>query len=996
VIVCPNCGTQNPDGFKFCGNCAAALAPAVATREQRKTVTVLFCDVTGSTSMGETTDPEALRALLARYFERMKQIVESHGGRVEKFIGDAVMAVFGVPQIHEDDALRAVRAALEMRDSLPGMGIQGRIGINTGEVVTGTQERLATGDAVNVAARLQQAAQPQEIYIGQSTYDLVTQVVDASAVEPLSLKGKAQPVVAYRLAGLTGTPTRRNDARMVGRSTELRRLRDAYDQAVRDRSCQLFTILGTAGVGKSRVVHEFVAGIEGGATVVQGTCLSYGEGITYWPVVEMIRALMNTRPDTQLDETLGGLLGERSFTAPSDQIAWSFRKFLEGAAQEKAVVAVFDDIQWAEPKLLDLIEHVADLSRDAPILLLCMARPDLLDSRPTWAGGKLNATNLLLEPLSSNESAEMVATLVGELSLDASQRVVEAAEGNPLFVEEMVALVRESSGEEVKVPPTIQALLAARLDQLDASEREVLERGSIEGRLFHRGAVEALYPEDHQVATRLTSLVRKDLVRPDKAELPGEDAFRFRHLLIRDAAYDALPKSTRADLHERFARWLEEFGTDLPEIDEILGYHLEQAVGYRQELGRSIDLDLATRARDRLAAAGRRAMYRGDTHAAANLLGRADALPVPPDFALQSDLVVMTFWSSPGRAAIAIAERHLEKARAAGDRAWELCALMAVERIETFLEPTARSSALAALADEAAALFEATNNLRGMYVVYETRAQVGNMRSDVAAVMANLEGVVEISRRLNLGNDMIPPLSNWKIASAEPNSKTIEWFETVAAGHHVGVDEHRAEAYAIAGRLEEAREYLESEIRFAESMAGSHGVGGVLGFAGARIEFWAGNLQQAISNAERGAQLLIDSRQLGVGSTVAGICARICFAAGEYERAAEWAQRAEQIGAPDDVLTRLGVLQVTALLQAHRGETAAAQATMSEALALAETTHSPVILGDVTFDSGLVYEMVGARDQAVAAYREALSLYEAKEHIVMAQSTRQRLADLEG
>jgi tetratricopeptide (TPR) repeat protein len=283
-----------------------------------------------------------------------------------------------------------------------------------------------------------------------------------------------------------------------------------------------------------------------------------------------------------------------------------------------------------------------------------------------------------------------------------------------------------------------------------------------------------------------------------------------------------------------------------------------------------------------------------------------------------------------------------------------------------------------------------------MYVVYETRAQVGNMRSDVAAVMANLEGVVEISRRLNLGNDMIPPLSNWKIASAEPNSKTIEWFETVAAGHHVGVDEHRAEAYAIAGRLEEAREYLESEIRFAESMAGSHGVGGVLGFAGARIEFWAGNLQQAISNAERGAQLLIDSGQLGVGSTVAGICARICFAAGEYERAAEWAQRAEQIGAPDDVLTRLGVLQVTALLQAHRGETAAAQATMSEALALAETTHSPVILGDVTFDSGLVYEMVGARDQAVAAYREALSLYEAKEHIVMAQSTRQRLADLEG
>ena len=540
MIKCPNCGTDNPEEFKFCGNCAARLTPAAAAREQRKTVTVLFCDVTGSTSLAETADPEALRALLARYFERMKAIVESHGGTVEKFIGDAVMAVFGVPQVHEDDALRAVRAAIEMRDALPELGIQARIGINTGEVVTGTAERLATGDAVNVAARLQQAAAPQEILIGRDTYGLVEAVVDAQEGEELTLRGKAQPVLAYRLNGLTGTPARRNEAPWSGARRSSVACATPTTRRSRDSSCQLFTVLGNAGVGKSRLVHEFLDGLD--ATVVQAACLSYGNGITYWPVIEVIGQLMLIRPGVKLDDDLESLLRQEPFTAPSDQIAWAFRKLLEDTARERPLVVVFDDIQWAEPKFLDLIEHVADLARDAPILLLCMARPDLLDRRPAWAGGKLNATNLLLEPLSGSEAAEMVEALVGSMSEQARERVVEAAEGNPLFVEEMVALVRESGDENVRVPPTIHALLAARLDQLEAPEREVLERGSIEGRLFHRGAVEALYPEEHQVAAMLTALVRKDLVRPDKAELPGEDAFRFRHLLIRDAAYDALPE----------------------------------------------------------------------------------------------------------------------------------------------------------------------------------------------------------------------------------------------------------------------------------------------------------------------------------------------------------------------------------------------------------------------------------------------------------------------
>jgi class 3 adenylate cyclase len=573
--TCASCGQENPEGFKFCGECGASLvAEAPQPREVRKTVTVLFSDVTGSTALGERLDPESLRRVLARYFEAAGQVIERHGGTVEKFIGDAVMAVFGVPRVHEDDALRAVRAACELREVVAslndelerdyGTRLELRIGVNTGEVVTGTEERLATGDAVNVAARLEQAAAPREILLGAETLRLVRDAVEAEPTEPLELKGKRETLVAHRLVTLHEEGpafARRLDAPLVGRETELRRLHDVFDQAVRDRSCQLFTLLGVAGVGKSRLTAEFLFSLAD-ATVVRGRCLPYGEGITYWPVVEVLQQLP---PAGELGleraalEAIEGLLGEGQVVASSEEIAWAVRKLLEAAAESSPLVVLFDDIHWGEPTFLDLLEHVADLSREAPLLLLCLARPELLDRRPAWGGGKLNATTVLLEPLSSGETDDLLEHLLGqaELGHDLRFRIREAAEGNPLFVEEMVALVEESGDGEVSVPPTIQALLAARLDQLEPSERRVLERGSVEGRVFHQSAVQALAPEETQVANRLTSLVRKELVRPDKAQLPGEDAYRFRHLLIRDAAYEALPKATRAELHDRFASWLQ-------------------------------------------------------------------------------------------------------------------------------------------------------------------------------------------------------------------------------------------------------------------------------------------------------------------------------------------------------------------------------------------------------------------------------------------------------
>src|SRR4051794_2431400 len=487
-MVCASCGHANSEGAKFCEECGFSFGAAPAgAREQRKTVTVLFCDLAGSTALGETLDPERLRTLLAGYFERMKAIVERHGGSVEKFIGDAVMAVFGVPVVHEDDALRALRAAVEMREALPELGLQARIGVMTGEVVSGTEERLATGDAVNVAARLEQAAGPGEVLIGAPTLALAGAAAEVEAVEPLVLKGKTEPVPAYRLLGVQEAPERRHEAPFVGRERELALLREAWERAQAERRCELLTLVGDAGVGKSRLAAEALASIE--ATVVRGRCLPYGEGITYWPVAEVLKQLELLPSEEAAAVAIRSLLGETEAATAADQIAWAIRKTLEQAAAERPRVVVVDDIHWGEETFLDLIEHVALLSSGASILLFCIARPELSERRPAWP------VTLRLEPLGDEAVEELIpARIPGGLRA----RIARAAGGNPLFVGEMLAMAREADGEVV-VPPTLQALLAARLDQLETAERSVLERGAIEGEIFHRGAVQALAPEESQV-----------------------------------------------------------------------------------------------------------------------------------------------------------------------------------------------------------------------------------------------------------------------------------------------------------------------------------------------------------------------------------------------------------------------------------------------------------------------------------------------------------------
>ena len=719
---------------------------------------------------------------MARYFDTVAGVLRRHGGEVEKFIGDAVMTVFGIPAAHEDDALRAARAAADLREALAalndelerswGAQLAVRMGVNTGEVVAGdasSGQALVTGDAVNVAARLEQAAAPGEILLGEGTYRLVRDAARCEPVGPLELKGKTSSVQAYRLlevvAGAPGL-SRRLDSPLVGRESELALVRQACERARRERTSHLFTILGSAGIGKTRLANEFASAVAVEARVLAGRCLPYGEGITFWPIAEIVREaagedtrvgiarLLEAEKDGGLvAERISGLLGLAGAAAgPGEETFWAVRRLVEAIARERPLVLILEDVHWAEPTLLDLVEYLADWIRDAPVLLLCLARPEFLDERPGWAGGKLNATSILLEPLSEAESGRLLGNLLPEADLPvrARERIEAAAQGNPLFLEQLLAmliengLLRRDDGRwvaaaelaELSAPPAIQALLAARLDRLGAEERLLIEAASVEGEAFHMGGLRELLPQEFhaRLGANLRALVRKELVRPDRAAIAGGEAFRFRHILVRDAAYQSLPKGTRAELHERFASWLERASGDAAgELEEILGYHLEQAYRSREALG-PIDEDgreLARKAADRLARAGKRALGRSDMPAAANLLGRAVEL-LPTAARERLELV-----PELGRALISVGElaradallgETVDIAAAAGESRVELRAALERAYLRTNIDPEGRIEESAHVAERAIPVFERVGDELGLARALWVLAEATNAR----------------------------------------------------------------------------------------------------------------------------------------------------------------------------------------------------------------------------------------------------------------------------
>jgi class 3 adenylate cyclase/tetratricopeptide (TPR) repeat protein len=1050
VVRCPSCGEENPERFRLCGYCGAALIGSSLARETRKTVTVLFTDVTGSTALGEQLDPESLRDVMGRYFASMREVIERHGGTVEKYIGDAVMAVFGVPVVHDEDALRAVRAAAEMRTALErlnadllgrrGVALAARTGINTGSVVVATggpTEALVVGDAVNVAARLQTAAAPGEIVIGSATHQLVQDAVEVGPAEPLELKGKTEPVVAYRLhrvaPGAEGH-SRRLDAPMVGRERELDALQQAFERAASAGSCQLFTILGTAGVGKSRLVAEFLGSARDQARVVRGRCLPYGEGITYWAVAEIVRqaagindgdaaAMERERIDTfvaglpeaaALARGLAGLIGLEA-SAAQEELVWAFRRALEHLAHERPLVVLVDDIHWAEPTLLDLMESVADLARDAPILFICPARPEFLDDRPTWGGGKINATTILLEPLAEGSARELIDALVpgGALPAAVRNRIADAAEGNPLYVEEFLrsliddgALVASDDGwtasrnlDSIAVPPTIQALLSARLDRLAPEERALAERASVVGRVFDQPAVVALSPAERRpdVPRNLLGLVRKELIRPDRSGLAQTDAFRFRHMLIRDAAYERLPKSERAELHESFAGWLEASAGDRrTEVEEMVGYHLEQAFRYREELAPVDDRarDLARRAAQRLIAAGGRALERSDIDATVNLYGRGAALLEPNDptrLAILPDLGRVLYASGRFDDAKAHFAEALDRSEAAGDER-----ALARARVMRYLELDSdlSSSDLRRIADECQAIFERLGDHRGMALAWRLRGGASWKDGNVAGDEVASARALEHARRAG---------SHWEEASIVFDLSIDLYFGPTPVSDAIRL---------CNDILASAPDDRAIEMPVAHALAHMH----------ARL----GDFELARSLAARCREIATESGDRNLSNTLKEVTADVETLAGNHEVAepllAEACDWFVAMGAPDVMLEGLhGLAQVAAgrpvdverlagmaagvrghrramleaaVAEAHlnRGRLVEAERDARSAVDFYATTdfitfhaQSALILGDVL-------RTADRPEEAEAAFQQALDLYRQKGNLVGERQALARLA----
>jgi class 3 adenylate cyclase/tetratricopeptide (TPR) repeat protein len=1002
-MICASCGHENPADSRFCSACGASLA-AEAPAGVRKTVTVVFCDLVGSTALGEAADPEVLRELMGRYHAELRTILERHGGTVEKFVGDAAMAVFGLPQVHEDDALRATRAAVEMRDAVATLGLEVRIGVNTGEVVAGTDETLVTGDAVNVAARLEQAAEAGEVLVGAATERLVRDAVRAEAVTPLALKGKSKPVPAFRvLRVLDDVPafTRPLETPFVGRDDELGQLDAALARAVEARSPQLLTIVGPPGIGKSRLARELLGRAQ--ARVIVGRCLSYGEGITYWPLSEIasqvgdVRAALQGTDDVDLAaQRVGVALGTVETIASPEEIAWGFRKLFEALAQARPLIVVFDDIHWAEPALLDLIESVAAFAQDVPLVVLCTARPDLFELRPGWTTPKPNATLLTLEPLAGADS-EMLVSELGDVSAEARERIVEAAEGNPLFVEQLVAMQAESGNGALEVPPTLSALLAARIDRLAEEERAVVERGSVEGRLFHRGAVVELLPEIERstVGSHLLTLVRKELIRPDRATLPGDDGFRFGHALIRDAAYEAMPKRQRAALHERYADWLaSRLGDEAP--DEIVGYHLEQAYHYGIELGAG-DPGLGERAAARLEAAARAARTREDLAAAVNLLRRAVALV--PDGELRTGLLASLgadlVRTGDYEGAYAALEEAKALAQAAGDQHAEWFSRVGLAFVRIRREPEGaadlalREGRAAIVAREPAADHEVL--ARAWSVIAEAHLLRSEAREQTEALERGLEHARQtgdLTLEVELVVSSVPPILFGSVPVDEGMrhvDRILERLGDVPAVEGFGLHV-LGHLRARIGQFEEAREAIDKwRIRFRElgqdvKLGMSAGcVWDVCSWA----EDWAG-----------GEQALRESYELfeGMGeksylSTIAGQLGEAAYRQGRLGEAERYSEICEELGASDDRLNEALWRSVRAKVFAARGDFDRAEALEREAVGIASGTDYIELAAGTWLDLAEILRAAG-KAEAPAAAQEALTLYERKGNLVGASRAR--------
>jgi class 3 adenylate cyclase/tetratricopeptide (TPR) repeat protein len=977
----------------------------------RKTVTILFADVTGSTAMGEQSDPEALRRVMTRFFEVSRATLERHGATVEKFIGDAVMAVFGVPAVHEDDALRAARAALELRRNVAALGIELRIGINTGEVVAEDGETLVTGDAVNVAARLEQGASPGEILLGDATYRFARDALQAEAVAPLNAKGKSQPVMAWRLVDvLDDAPafTRAIDARFVGRGDELARLIAAFERVVRTNAARRFTLLGAPGIGKSRLARELVQHVSGQARVVVGRCQAYGEGITYLPLAEMVRstagadrnAIAAVAGDDLVADRIAAAIGVGGVAGTKEETQWAARRYLEVLAADRPLLVVLDDLHWAEPTFLDLVEYVADFAT-APMLLLCTGRAELLDARPGWTGPRPNAEVLALEPLSADEAAQ----LAGDVDDETRRRILDTAEGNPLFVEQLVAL-QAQAGADIGIPPTLQALLAARLDSLGPAERTVIERASVEGRLFHRGSVTELVPANVRPDTGavLLALVRKEFVRPDRAQFPGDDGYRFTHVLLRDAAYEAMSKQLRADLHEKLFDWLQRVAPErVGEMEEILAYHLERSALYRTELDLPDENHAGQRAAQLLARSGNRAYDRGDVSAAQGLLSRAVSLLPPGDptrvRALPLIAAAILDAATGMERALGLVAQAVEESRAADDRAAELSAWAIHQLVSLQSVPDTDTERIRRELETRGPEIERLGDARAL--VYLRRLQLAIAVTEMVDLDSAAERLLAAARDAGDRPSALQAMLFLTASSAlgsipvdEALLMTQRQFRALAQGpvEEAAVDDIEGLLRGMGGDFDEGRRL----IRRARATFSEFGLSRLTAVGTARdealVERYAGDIAAVERLLRSACDELRSIGETGVLSTIVGELAEALYDLGRYAEADEAGRESERLAPPTDAATHVLWRGIRSKLLARQGEGDEAIRLVGESIEWAGAR--PEELGNAYANLAEVRRLGGDSDRAAEALERAIALYEQKGMMPMAERMRRRLAEL--
>jgi class 3 adenylate cyclase len=970
-------------------------------RDVRKIVTVVFCDLVGFTGASEGRDPEVVRREQQRYFDGARAALERHGGTVEKFIGDAVMAVFGVPRAHEDDAVRALRAAIDLRDEIRALGLTARIGVDSGEVVAaaGPRDALVTGDAVNMASRFEHAATADQIWLGEATLTLAHGLAVTESVGPLAVKGRSEPVPTYRLLDVGAAGTARRATRpMVGRDDELAALEDLLEAVRRDRRCRLATIVGGPGIGKSRLASALGASAARHAHVWVGTCRSYGEGLTYGPLREIYA---RAGDPAGLDRALA--LGSR------DETARAVRLDLERRARDHPVVLLIEDVHWAEPTLLELVEHVAELSSDAPILIVCLARPELLEARPAWGARVADAVMVRLDALSDDACEHLLADRGLVADPAAGRRLIETAGGNPLFLEELAAVAGQP-GPTVMLPPTIQAVLTSRLEALPDEERLVAEVASVEGTAFHRAAVAALAGLTGDAVDRhLHALAIKEFVLPLDTTAPRVDEdTSFRHQLIRDAAYARLSKADRSAWHEGIAGWLDDQGsTRRPVNDEIVGYHLERACRLTRELDPDdpTATELARAAASRLADAGARAFARSDMPAAANLLGRSVDLLEPCDpLRLRSMPDLGNALASIGR--MREADETLaaatDEARVTGERAVELRA--EVERgllhlmIDTSLGGAgARREGQRLLADlegsgDDRAIARAWH-LVGFAELYAGR--MGEMETAMRRSVDHAARAGDAQQR----SVAIGWLAGAIARGPTPTSVGIAELERlrsmVAPGSvaDAGVLVNLGLLYGVAGRIGDGR----TAIARGREMLGALGqrfMQEVYAMELCDAERFAGDASPAVPDLRHAAAALETMGERDYRSTVCAYLARALAERGAADEAERWAEESAATAAEDDTPSQITIRLARATVATGRDDRTEAARLAREAVALAEGGDDPVGIGDATLAlAEILRGTPGGEAEASALAERALALFDAKGAVRLADRARTLLAD---